>query len=79
MLTDLNEIKRRLRAGRTLHNRGNSWFIGRVYHVHGMPTHDEVNADLVALLTAQGCIKTELRLVGSATWIEPANGVGVAL
>jgi hypothetical protein len=71
MITDLEEIKRRLRAGRQLLNRGNGWFIGRTYHVQGVPTADAVPADLVALLSAQGLIRTELRVVGSAHWVAP--------
>lgn len=77
MLNDLNEIKRRLRAGFTLRNRGRGWKLeaqnGCKLGAWQMAETLEVPADLVALLSAQGCIKTDLRVVGSAEWVEPAS------
>ena len=73
MLTDLTEIKQRLSSGYTLRNRGKGWAL----ESHEKPSHWSmadtlhVSDAVVALLTAQGHIKTELRLVGSAQWVKP--------
>lgn len=71
MLTDLNEIKRRLRAGYKLRNRGLGWTLesdNKPMH-WAMSYEFKVPDSLVALLSAQGHIKTELLLVGSAQWV----------
>ncbi len=81
MLTDLEGIKRCLQAGCKLRNRGQGWKLeaggGFVLKRWQMPETLEVPADLVALLSAQVCIKTDLRVVGSAEWV--GDRVGVAL
>ncbi len=71
MLTDIEEIKRRMQRGRALHNSGNGWWIGRLYHVHGAVNFDEVPADLVALMGAQGHIEIKMWLSGIAKWRQP--------
>lgn len=82
MLTDLNEIKRLMQAGAMLVSRGDGsgWILLPDRKPNSRdPENPTVSSDLVALLTAQGFIKTELRLVGSATWVEPAIRVGAEL
>lgn len=74
MLTDIDieSVKQKLRRGCTLRNRGNGWVLeaGGGYQPKRKEAgvRIEVPDAIVALLTAQGCIKTELRLVGSASW-----------
>lgn len=69
MLTNIEEIKRRMLKNYPLINRGDGWLLGRHCGGGSRVFYDEVPADLVALLGAQGFIKTELRLVGSAQWV----------
>lgn len=70
MLTDLNEIKRRLQRRFPLVNRGDGWLLGRECGKDSTVFYDPIPDNLVALLTTQGCIKTELRVVGSAQWVQ---------
>lgn len=83
MKTNLNESKRYLRAGYILRNRGMGWSLelprGTKPPSWQMAESLKVHTDMVALLSAQGCIKTELRVAGSATWIPEPVRVGVAL
>ena len=69
MITDIEEIKMRLSHGWDLKTRGDGRKLSTPPNWYGRYSAYDIAADLVALLTAQGCIKTELRLVGSATWV----------
>jgi len=81
MITDLDEIERRMRNGFSLRNRGEGWKLEApkfwMLKRWQMPDTLEVPADLVALLSAQGLIRTELRVVVSEHWVEPQNMKGV--
>lgn len=75
MITDLEEITAKLRRGWTLrHDALDGWRLearNGVQLPKGAMPHDyEVAASSVALLAAQGIIRTELRLVGKAVLVE---------
>lgn len=80
MITDIEEIKRRMQAGEELRNRGTGWWIEAPRKPYSACNAQLVNPDLVALLEAQGHVKTELLTVSIVgRWVEPAASVGVAL
>lgn len=81
MLTDLNEIKRRLQAGAELRNHGCGWWLAKPHQPYTQQESVQVPDDLVALLEAQGHVKTEMLTVSIVgRWVEPdAIRVGVAL
>lgn len=75
MITDLEEIKTKMRQGFELHHDPVAgWHLvamnGARLKRWQMVDTLRVPADLVALLAAQGTIRTELRLVGKAVLIE---------
>lgn len=67
-MTNLEEVKERLGWGYELVNDGCGWVL-RTPKSCARTFRHEIPDSLVALLTAQGFIKTELRLVGSAQWV----------
>ena len=72
MITDLEEIKTKMRQGFELrHDPLDGWHLAAMNGARlkrwQMVDTLRVPADLVALLAAQGVIRTELRLVGKAT------------
>ena len=75
MITDLEEIKKKLRQGWNLrHDAFDGWRLearnGVKLPKGAMPQDYEVSASSVALLAAQGVIRIELRLVGKAVLVE---------
>lgn len=73
MITNLEEIKRRVRSGMPLINRGDGWLLGRRCGGNSMKFYDSIPQELVALLCAQGFINTSMKVVGEAKWNEKEN------
>ncbi len=72
MLTDIEEIKRRMQAGQELRNRGTGWWIEAQRKPYAACAAELVCPDLVALLEAQGHVKTELLTVSIVgRWVAP--------